>query len=175
MTSQISGVDRSRFPGRGTVREVRKGGRRASDRAKKRIYRFRLLFKYTAIPQSWPWRWQAKHVEKRRCKPSDLHHFCKSSESLASFTNRVFHFSRPPCFRMAFDAAERNGRFGRIQSQTGKESSCRGKRRVFFCGRTVRVKVESKVIPASFQKIDGRGRSFGRKSGERGTDRRIGK
>ena len=32
---------------------------------------------------------------------------------------------------MAFDAAERNGRFGRIQCQRGKESSNRGKRRVF--------------------------------------------
>ena len=42
--SQVSGVDRSRFLGRGTVGEVRRGGRRgrrASDRAKKRVYRFR--------------------------------------------------------------------------------------------------------------------------------------
>ena len=31
--SQVGGVDRSRFPGRGTVR------RRASDRTKKRVYR----------------------------------------------------------------------------------------------------------------------------------------
>ena len=29
------------------------------------------------------------------------------SESLASFTNRLFHLSRPPGFRRAFDAAER--------------------------------------------------------------------
>ena len=36
------------------------------------------------------------------------------SESLESFTNRTFHFSRPPGFRLAFDAAERNGRFSRI-------------------------------------------------------------
>ena len=45
MRSQVSGVDRSRFSGRGTVREVRRRGRRgrrASDRAKKRVYRFRL-------------------------------------------------------------------------------------------------------------------------------------
>ena len=41
--SQISGVDRSRFPGRRTVWEIRRGddrGRRASDRAKKRVYSF---------------------------------------------------------------------------------------------------------------------------------------
>ena len=39
--SQVSGIDRSRFPGRGTVGDVRREGRRgrrASDRAKKRVY-----------------------------------------------------------------------------------------------------------------------------------------
>ena len=41
--SQVGGVDRSRFPGRRTVGKVRRGGRRgrrASDRAKKRVYSF---------------------------------------------------------------------------------------------------------------------------------------
>ena len=81
------------------------------------------------------------------------------SKSPASFTNRFFHLSRPPDFRMVFDAAERNERFGRIQCQRGKESSSRGKRKrgVFLCRRTVRVKVGGKVIPASFLKIEGRG------------------
>ena len=73
---------------------------------------------------------------------------------------------------MAFDAAERNGRFGRIQCQKGKESSSRGNRRVFLCRKTVRVK----VIPASFLKIEGRGTLVGAKDRrERGTDRRIGR
>ena len=36
------------------------------------------------------------------------------SESLTSFTNRFVHFSRLPGFRMVFDAAETNGRFGHI-------------------------------------------------------------
>ena len=60
---------------------------------------------------------------------------------------------------MAFDAAERNGKFGRIQCQISKESSSRAKRkrRVVLCRRTVRVKVKRKVIPASFLKIEGRG------------------
>ena len=43
--SQVTGIDRSRFPGRRTVGKVRRGrrrGRRASDRAKKRVYRFRV-------------------------------------------------------------------------------------------------------------------------------------
>ena len=43
--SQVSGIDRSRFPGRRTVRKVRRGGRRgrrASDRAKERVHRFRV-------------------------------------------------------------------------------------------------------------------------------------
>ena len=41
--SQVSGVDRSRFPGRRTVWKIRRGGRRgrrASGRAKKRVYSF---------------------------------------------------------------------------------------------------------------------------------------
>ena len=57
------------------------------------------------------------------------------SKSHTSFTNRTFHFSGPQGFGMAFDAAERNGRFG--------------------C-ETVRVEVRSKVIPASFLKIEER-------------------
>ena len=85
------------------------------------------------------------------------------SESLASFTNRTFHLSRPPGFRRAFDVAERNGKFGRIQCQRGKESSNRGKRKrqAFLCRWTVRVKVGGKVIPASFLKIEGRGTLVG--------------
>ena len=70
-----------------------------------------------------------------------------SSKILASLTNRTYHLSRPPGFRVAFDAAKRNGRFGRIQCQRGKESSSRGKRRVFLCRRTMGVKVGGKVIP----------------------------
>ena len=50
------------------------------------------------------------------------------SKSLTFFANRFIHFSRPPGFRMAFDAAEKNGRFGRIQCQRSKESSSKGKR-----------------------------------------------
>ena len=64
---------------------------------------------------------------------------------------------------MAFDVAERNGRFGRIQCQRGKESSSRRKRkrRVFLCRGTVRVNVGGKVISASFLKVDGRGMLVG--------------
>ena len=84
------------------------------------------------------------------------------SKSLASFTKRFFHLTKPPGFRRAFHAAERNGRFGRIQCQRGKESSSREKRkrRVFLC-RTVKVKVGGKTIPASFEKIEGRGMLVG--------------
>ena len=87
------------------------------------------------------------------------------SESLASFTNR-FYFSGPPGFKMAFDAAERNGRFGRIQCQRGKKSSssrAKRKRRVFLCRGTMTVKVKGKVIPASFLKIEERGTFNGAK------------
>ena len=50
---------------------------------------------------------------------------------------------------MAFDAAERNKEFGRIQCQRSKESSSRGKR------SAVRVKVKGKVVPTNFLKIVG--------------------
>ena len=80
------------------------------------------------------------------------------SKNLVSFTNRTFHLSRPPGFRMAFDAAERNKRLGRIQCQRGEESSSREKRkrRLFLCRKTVRAKVRCKAIPASFLKVEGR-------------------
>ena len=62
--------------------------------------------------------------------------------------------------------AERNGRFGRIQSQRGKKSSSRGKRKrqVFLCRRTVGVKIRGKAIPASFLKIEKRGMLIGAKN-----------
>ena len=48
------------------------------------------------------------------------------------------------------------------------KNSSRGKRRVFLCKRTVRVKVEGKVIPASFLKIEGWGRLLGERPGKEG-------
>ena len=45
--SQIRCIDQSRLSGKRTIREVRRGGRRrrtASDKAKKRVYRFRVRF-----------------------------------------------------------------------------------------------------------------------------------
>ena len=88
--SQAIREDQSRFPGRGTVGKVSRGGRRSSD-------------------------------------------------SLTFFIDRFFNFSGQPGFRMTFDAAERNERFGCIQCQRSKESSSRGKgkSRVFLCRKTV--------------------------------------
>ena len=143
---QVSGVDRSRFPGRRTVWKIRGGGkqgRRASNRAKKRMYSFWVGFEWERRASCLPclrlglgddWRGAS-----RSCDVS-LAIFVTSvrgSESLASFTNRTFHLSTSSSFRMVFDAAERNGRFGRIQCQRSKESSSRGKRkkRVFLCKR----------------------------------------
>ena len=70
---------------------------------------------------------------------------------------------------MLFDVVERNGRFGRIQCQRGKESSSRGKkkRRIFLCRRTVRVKVEGKSSQQAFRKLKKGGCLLGRKTGER--------
>ena len=54
------------------------------------------------------------------------------------------------------------------------ESSSRGKRPVFLCKRAVRVDVGSKVISASFLKIEGRETFVGTKDRrERETDKRI--
>ena len=76
---------------------------------------------------------------------------------------------------MAFDEAESNARFGRIQCQGSEESSSRGKRPVVLCRRTVRVEVRSKVIPPSFLKVEGRETFVGAKDRKKGTDRRIGR
>ena len=165
---QVRGVDRSRLSGRKTVGEVRREGRRgrrASDKAEKRVYRFRVGFGQKRRASRLPCLSLDLGKDRRGTSRSgdvSLAIFITSvsgSESLASFTNRFFHLSRPPGFRMLFDAAERNGRFGRIQCQRGEESSSRGKRkrRVFLCRRTVKVKIQGKVIPASFLKIEGRG------------------
>ena len=77
---------------------------------------------------------------------------------------------------MAFDAAERNGEFGRIQCQRGKESSGRGKRkrRVFLCRRR-KSKYKAKSSQRVFGKLKEGGRSLGQKTGEKETDKRIGR
>ena len=68
---------------------------------------------------------------------------------------------------MAFDAAERNREFGRIQCHRSKESSSisKRKRRVFLCRRTVRVKVGGKPIPARFLKVKGGDARWGERLG----------
>ena len=160
--SQVIGEDRGRFPGRRTVGEVRREGRRASKRAKKKIYRFGVTFGQERRASRLPC--LSLGDDRRSMSKSgdiSLAIFITSvsgSESLASFTNRYFHFSGPPGFRMAYDAAERNGGFGRIQCERSEKSSSRGKkkRRVLLCRKTVRVKVRSKVILASFLKIERR-------------------
>ena len=149
MRSQEGGVDRSRFPGRRAAGEVRRGGRRgrrASDRAKKRVYRFRVRFGQKKRASRLPCLSLGLGNDRRGTSGSgdvSLAIFITSvsgSKSLASFTNRFFHFSGPPDFMMSFDAAERNRRFGRIQCHRSEDSSStRGKRkrRVFLCRRTV--------------------------------------
>ena len=147
-------------------------GRRASDRTKKRVHSFRVRFG------------REKRASRLSClslslglgddrrstsgsRDVSLTIFITSvscNKSLTSFTNLFFHFSGPPGFRMVFDAAERNGRFGRIQCQRSKRAAAQEReRRAFLCRRTVRVKVRSKVIPISFREIEGRGTLVGAK------------
>ena len=164
--SQVSGIDRSRLHGRRTVGEEDEEESTTERRRGYTVLGFNLGEREEQV---------VCHASALALVITDdtsgsgdvsLAIFITSvsgSESLASFTNRLLHLSRPSGFRMALDAAERNGRFGRIQCQRGKESSSRGKRkrRVFLCSRTVSVKIEGKVIPASFRKIEGRGTFVG--------------
>ena len=56
--------------------------------------------------------------EARRCKPNNLYRSVSCSESLTSFTNRFFHFSALPDFKLAF---EKNERFSVKEEQSRKE------------------------------------------------------
>ena len=175
--------DRNRLPRRGTVEEVRKGGRRSNNRTKETVYRFRFRFGRERRASCLPCLSLGLGDDRRSTSGSGdvsltiIIASVSCRKSLASFTNRFFHFSGLPDFRMAFDAAERNGKFGRTQCQRSKESSSRKmrKRRVFLCRRTVRIKVKSKVISASFLKIEERGTFIGAKDRKKRDGSRIGR
>ena len=146
-------------------------GRRVSNRTKERIHKFRFRFRRKRLASYLPRISLDLGGDRRSMSGSrnvNLTIFItsmSSSQSLTSFTSHFFHLSGPLGLKQAFDAAERNGRFGRIQSQESKWSSSRGKRKrqVLLCKRTVRVEVRSKVIPTSFLKIEGRGKFVGAK------------
>ena len=77
---------------------------------------------------------------------------------------------------MAFGAAERNGRFGGIQCQKSEESSSRGKKITsipLHKDSESHSKKQSHSIELS--EIEGRGRSSGWKTRERGIVSRIGR
>ena len=154
MGSQVSGKDRTRLPGRGAVGEVRRG-RIASDRAKERVYRF--MVRFGRERRASAWHASAFGDDRRSTSGSgdvSLTIFITSVNGSESLSLSLTASSTLGGLRLAFDAAEKNGRFSRIQCQRSKDSSSRGKRRVFLCGRTVGVK--NAVIPASFPKIEGR-------------------
>ena len=154
------------LPGRGTIGEVRRGGRRASGKTKEKAHRIRVIFGRERTASRLPCLSLGLGLGDDRRSTSvsgnvSLTIFITSisgSESYTCFTNRFFHFSGPPGFTMAFIAAKRSDRFDRIQCQRSTESSSRGKRkrRVFLRRRTVRVRVKSEVISTSFLKIKGR-------------------
>ena len=127
--SQVIGENQSRLHRRGTVGKVRKRGKRASDRRKKTVQRFRVKFGKERIASRLPCLSFGLGDDRRSMSGSrDVSQtiFLTSvsgSKSLTSFTNRFFNFSIPPKFRMASDAAERGERFGRIQCQRSKDSS----------------------------------------------------
>ena len=65
---------------------------------------------------------------------------------------------------MAFHAANRNGMEDLAVfsvTEVKRAAAEEKKRRIFLCRRTVRVKVQGKVIPTSFLKIEARGTFVG--------------
>ena len=86
--SRVIGEDQSRHPGRGTVGDVGRGGRcgrRASDRTKERVHRFKVRLGRERRAGRMPCfslslsddRLRASGSGDVHCKPVDLHHFCE--------------------------------------------------------------------------------------------------
>ena len=98
-----------------------------------------------------------RKVARQKCEPDDLHYFYEGSKSFLCLTHRIFHFRKPPGLKLACSAVKRNGKFGRIHYQRSEDNRCRGRREVFFCKKTVRVKVKGKVVSTGFLKIAGWG------------------
>ena len=105
MGSQVIGEDRSRLSGR--------GGRRASDRTKERVHRFRVRFDereeqiacYASALTLAMTDEARREAEMSAWQSSSL--LLAGSKSLSSFTNRFFHFSGPSGFRLVFDRPKR--------------------------------------------------------------------
>ena len=120
---QVIGKDQSRLPGRGTVEEVRgrKMRKKSQQQNKGESTQFRVRFGREKRASRLPC--LSLGDDRRSTSRSEdvsLTIFITSvscSKSLRSFTNHFFHFSRPPGFRVAFDAAERNEKFSRSQCQ----------------------------------------------------------
>ena len=160
MGSQVVGEDQTRFSGRGTLGKLVVEEDDKEEPAKER------RGKYTNLGLDLGERKKqvACHASAMALTMTD--EVCREVEifiasigrrkSLMSFTNCFFHFRRPPELRFAFDAAEGNKKFGRIQYQRSTECNKSGKRRVFLCRTTVRVEVKGKVILKSFLKIEAR-------------------
>ena len=92
--------------------------RRASDRTNERVHRFSVRFGRERRASHMPCLSFGKDRQSTSgsgdVSPLIFITSVSGRESLTSFTNRIFHFSGPRGFRMAFDATEMNGRFGRI-------------------------------------------------------------
>ena len=123
MGSQVIGEDRRRLSGRRTVGE---GGRRASDRAMKRVNRLSVRFGRERRASGLPCLSLGDdRRSKSRSRDVSLAIFITSVsgiESLASFTNRFIRFGGSPGFRRAFNTSKKKGRFGRIRCQRSKDT-----------------------------------------------------
>ena len=118
--SQVVGEDQSRLPERGQLGEEKDETEEPGTEGRREYTDLGLYLRESemsmspAMPQLWSWRGM---LGSRDGSLTILIIYMSSSKSLTFFTDRFFLFSRPPGLRLTSDAAEKNGKFGRIQCQ----------------------------------------------------------
>ena len=140
MGSQVSGENRSRFPGRGTVGEVRRGGRKASDRTKKRVYSLRVRFRREKRARRLPCLSLGNDRESTsRSGDVSLAIFITFVSGSESLTSSISADHQALGWRLIWPKGmEDLAAFG---VRDVKRAAAEEKKRVFLCRRTVRFKL----------------------------------
>ena len=105
MGSQVIGEDQSQLPRRETVGGVRRGRRRANNRAKERVYKFGVRFGRERRASCLPCLSCGLGDDRQSMSGNGdvslaiFIAFLSGSESHVSFTSHFFHFRRPPGLR----------------------------------------------------------------------------
>ena len=116
MRSQVVVKDRSKLSGSGRIGEGREGGRRASNRT----HRFGIRFRRDKLACSLPYLSLGFGNDRQDMSGGNAGvtifiTSMRGSKSFTSSANSFFHFRRPSGLRLAFDTAEMNENFCRIQ------------------------------------------------------------